>query len=106
MVKTPELDKLGKAIEVGEGEDKWEIISRFLEWAEENDIYLARWRNGKLEGLTLDDYTGVLYDYFGVDPDELDEERKELLMELTRIENERKKIQDKLDALDYQDLCG
>jgi len=106
VVKTPELDKLGKAIEVGEGGDKWEIISRFLQWAEEKDMYLAVWSDGRLEGLTVDDYTSVLYDYFDIDPEKLEKERRELLMELTRVENERKEIQDKLDALDYQELCG
>jgi len=92
----PECDKLGKRL------DEWNAIARFIEWLQENRMCIAVWRDP--EGSYTNSYTeetgtikelaehllehpypygqtpdNLLYKYFGIDPAELERERREIL---------------------------
>lgn len=85
----PECDKLGKRL------DEWNAIFPFMEWLREQKIWLAHtitkreyygddYSDELMETMvsipqSLED---LLYDYFDVDPAELERERRELLESL------------------------
>lgn len=96
-MSSPECDKLSKKT------PEWNIIYPFIEWLQENRMCIAVWRDPKdfidEEHKTVEEVQedmwwrlehpypygnnieGLLYKYFGVDPNKLEEERRKILQE-------------------------
>ena len=91
---------------LGEVEDEWNAIGRFLEWLNENKMCIGVWRDpdtpyynsytDKEEGTIKENaewllehpypfsnpMPNLLYKYFDVDPTELEKERRQILANL------------------------
>ena len=77
-----ECEKLSKRT------DEWNHIYPFLEWLQEQGIVLSKYYKDT-EGSPYEhlqpiskNIEGLLYEYFGVDPEELERERRKVLEKL------------------------
>jgi len=84
--KAPELEKLKRRTRP---KNQWYTISDFLEWLKEEDIVLAKYHRWHIhpEEYELQPISAttadLLHAYFGVDPQKLEEERRQILKQFS-----------------------
>ena len=90
--KEEEEDPLEHFEEATKPINQWNAITRFLQWAEEKDIYLMK--DGEQIG------EDILAEYFNIDLEALAYLRKDLMEELSVLQAQANKISKKLQKLE------